>query len=131
MNNEKNQDLFTRIWNSLNAKHLTVKVLNIKQYQPILNILYKEGYIKGFSFSYNNKFIKIYLKYINELPSITQIIKISTIKKRKYLSYQEISLFPQKFNHKGITIISTNKGILSHKEIKNKKLGGEVLYQIL
>ena len=120
-------DFFTRIRNSLIAKHddLTVNYSNVKL--NIAKILLSEGFIKDFSVSGENQFkkIDIKLKYDdNGQPIIQCIDRVSKCGKRIYVKKSQI---PKVRNGFGISIISTPKGILSGRDARLANVGGEFL----
>lgn len=91
-----------------------------KSSTKILNVLWDEGYILGYKKSLNS--LKIYLKYKNGLPAITLIKALSKPSLRMYYSVKQLWKLDLS---NGLIVLSTNKGFLSDKECKKKKLGGE------
>jgi small subunit ribosomal protein S8 len=91
-------------------------------------ILYDKGYILNYKFMTDDKqgLIKIALKYDPESkhPAIKKITRVSSPGLRRYVGYREV---PRVLNGLGIAIISTSKGVLTNKEARNEKVGGEVL----
>ncbi len=73
------------------------------------------------------KVIKIILKYEDKTPAIAGLKKISKPGQRIYLGAREIK--PVK-SGRGVAIISTSKGLMTGKEAKKQKLGGEVICEI-
>lgn len=120
-------DMLTRIRNANSAKHESVDVpaSNIKK--SIAEILLGEGYIKGFDFIEDGKqgILRIELKYgENKIKVITGIKRISKPGLRVYANTQEI---PRVLGGLGIAILSTSKGIITDKEARKNKVGGEVI----
>lgn len=100
----------------------------------ILDVLKREGYIKTFEvidLGNNKKQIKIVLEYVgkhpNIYPRINNVERVSKLSKRVYLGYRDLHKY--KFG-KGLTIVSTPKGILTNKEARKEVCGGEVLFNI-
>ncbi|BBA17306.1 30S ribosomal protein S8 [Blattabacterium cuenoti] len=121
-------DFLTRIRNSSLVKHklLEVPFSNIKR--EILRVLLENGYILDYKIEKNKKIIKIALKYYKkETPVIHKIIRISKPGLRKYCKYTSI---PRVLNGLGIAIISTSSGVITDKQAKKKKIGGEILCYI-
>jgi small subunit ribosomal protein S8 len=89
-------------------------------------IIKREGYIENFKDveSGGYKVIKVYLKYDGRRPIIRKITKVSTPGRRVYRQYTELKPVLQGF---GVAIVSTSKGVLSDKEAREQKVGGEVL----
>ncbi len=73
------------------------------------------------------KALKITLKYDNEVPAIAGSKRISKPGQRIYESFQEIKKVHGGF---GISIISTSKGLMTNKEAKKQKIGGEIICQV-
>ncbi|WP_185860518.1 30S ribosomal protein S8 [Blattabacterium cuenoti] len=118
-------DFLTRIRNASLAKHKLLEVSSSKIKKEIVDVLLENGYILDYKIEKNKKIIKIALKYYKEKTSVIQkIIRISKPGLRKYCKYKNI---PRVLNGLGIAIISTSSGIITDKQAKNKKIGGEIL----
>ncbi len=121
-------DMLTRIRNALVAKKETVTVPASKMKVSIADILVREGYVKSFQIVENpvQNDIVITLKYapVKGMKVITGLKKVSTPGLRVYANVDKL---PKVLNGMGIAILSTNKGILTDKEAKEQKVGGEVL----
>lgn len=121
-------DMLTRIKNGYLAKNAVVEVPYSKIKEEIAKILVKEKFLKNYQVR-ENKFKKLVLelKYQNGKPAVEGVKRVSKPGVRIYASADKIPL--PKFGL-GITLVSTSKGIMSHKEARKKKLGGEVIGQI-
>ena len=121
-------DMLTRIRNALTAKHETVIVPASKTKVAIADILLREGYIKSFEIVEKEvqNDILITLKYapVKGLKVVTGLKRVSTPGLRVYVGVDNL---PKVLNGMGIAILSTNKGILTDKEAREQKVGGEVL----
>lgn len=121
-------DYLTRIRNAIMAKHKIVEIpaSNIKR--EITRILYEKGYILSYKFEEDNKqgIIKIALKYHpqTKVSTIKSLKRVSRPGLRKYASVDKI---PRVLNGLGIAILSTSMGIMTDKEARKEKVGGEVL----
>lgn len=116
-------DMLTMIRNGLMAKHSSVNVPYSKIKFEIARVLMEEGYINNFEVK--EKTLTIQLKYTEEgKPVIYGIERVSKPSKRYYVGVKEI---PKVKGGLGIAILSTPKGILTDREAREKKLGGEVL----
>ena len=73
------------------------------------------------------KSLKISLKYDNEVPAIAGFKRISKPGQRIYEGFSEIKKVHGGY---GISIISTSKGLMTNKDARYKKLGGEVICQV-
>ncbi len=128
--NDPIADLLTRIRNALTAKHETVTVPNSKMKKAIADILVNEGYIKSAEIveTDGHKNIYITLKYgAKNERVITNLKRISKPGLRVYCGYADL---PKVLNGLGIAIISTSKGIMTDKQARADKIGGEVLAYI-
>ena len=121
-------DMLTRIRNANTAKHDTVDIPLSKIKVAIAGILLDEGYIAGYDIVDAGSFkdIRITMKYAGEKKEkvITGIKRISKPGLRIYAGKEEI---PQVLGGLGIAILSTNKGIITDKQARKEKVGGEVL----
>lgn len=122
-------DLLNRIKNAQAALHPQVSVPFSNLKYEIVKILEKRGFIeKGEKRGKKEKkFIEITLKYDNKRPAISGLRRISKPGQRIYLSAKKIK--PIKGGY-GMAIISTSKGLMTDKEAKKQKLGGEILCEI-
>ncbi|MCX7784923.1 MAG: 30S ribosomal protein S8 [candidate division WOR-3 bacterium] len=123
-------DMLTQIRNALKAKHKEVKIPYTKLKYEIARILLEEGYINNFTVggSKVKKTINIQLKYGEDgKPAIFGLKRISHQSRRVYCSYKEI---PLAIGGLGITILSTPKGVLTDREARKERVGGEVICQI-
>ncbi len=124
-------DMLTRIRNANTAKHDSVEVPSSKMKLAIAQILKDEGYIADFAVTGDGaaKTINITLKYGRDKNDhiLSGLKKISKPGLRIYASVDEL---PKVLGGLGIAIISTNEGILTDKQAREKNVGGEVLAYI-
>lgn len=118
-------DMLTIIKNGYMAKKDLVRVSKSKFKLEIAKVLEKEKFIGSVSSAENT--IAIDLVYKNQMPAISEIKKVSKLGLRVYTKSKNIK---QIKGGKGVTIVSTSKGVMTGKEAKAKKLGGEVICQI-
>lgn len=120
-------DMLTRMRNAILNKHNEVLVPASKMKLAICELLKNEGYISAFAVNGEGtkKQIGITLKYGPNRERVIQGIKrISKPGLRIYANHDEL---PQVLNGLGIAIISTNKGLLTDKQARTQKIGGEVV----
>lgn len=119
-------DMLTRIRNANQAKHTTVSMPASRLKLEILAVLKNEGYISEYEKVEDGKqgVIKVTLKYIDKVRVIKGLKKISKPGLRVYAKSSEL---PKVLNGLGIAIVSTSNGIMTDREARLKKLGGEVL----
>jgi len=121
-------DYLTRIRNAITAKHKVVEIPASNLKKDITKILYDKGYILSYKYEDDNTQgkIKIALKYHNQskVPAIKSLERISRPGLRQYANVDEL---PRVLNGLGIAIISTSQGVMTDKEARKLKVGGEVL----
>jgi small subunit ribosomal protein S8 len=125
--NLKFADLLTRIRNANLVRHETVEIPASKAKKEIVEILKREGFIRDAEYVEDNKqgIIRVFLKYgPNNERVITGLKRISKPGLRVYAKSLEI---PRVLGGLGIAIISTSKGVMTDKEARQAKAGGEVI----
>ena len=122
-------DYLTRLRNAIHAQHRVVEIPSSKIKREITRILFEQGYILNYKFEEGNTpagTIKIALKYNPEdkESAIRSLKRVSRPGLRQYTGYKEM---PRVLNGLGIAILSTSKGVMTNKQAKDMKIGGEVL----
>jgi small subunit ribosomal protein S8 len=121
-------DYLTRLRNAISANHRVVEIpaSNIKK--EITKILFEKGYILNYKFEDDSVqgIIKIALKY-HPVSKTSAIKKLDRISKPGLRKYTGIDSIPRVLNGLGIAIISTSRGLMTDKEAKKERVGGEVL----
>ena len=124
-------DYLTRLRNAIMAKHRVVEVPASNLKKEITKILFEKGYILNYKFIEDGPqgSIKIALKYdsITKQNAIKSLQRVSTPGLCLYAGYKDM---PRVINGLGIAILSTSKGVMTDKEAKELKIGGEVLCYI-
>ncbi|MCK5078950.1 MAG: 30S ribosomal protein S8 [Bacteroidales bacterium] len=123
-------DYLTRLRNAVLANHRIVEIpaSNIKK--DITKILHEKGYILNYKFVDDDDtvqgIIKIALKYhpVTKQAAINKLDRISKPGLRKYVRADKL---PRVLNGLGIAILSTSKGVMTDKEARDEKVGGEIL----
>jgi len=128
MNTDPIADFLTLIRNASAAGLKTVDIPGSNIKRAMTQILFDQGYILNYKFEEDNKqgIIKIALKYnmSTRVPAITKLQRASRPGLRKYSSAEEM---PRVLNGLGIAIVSTSRGVITDKEARHQKIGGEVL----
>ncbi len=114
-------DYVARINNSITAEKPTAKVLKSKVIVEVTKKLTKAGYFASFD-------VEEQAVIVTLAPKLQCVKRISRPGQRIYGSYLEL---PRINNGFGTNIVSTSKGIMTSKECKETKLGGEFLLQVL
>lgn len=119
-------ELLTKIRNAKKAYKPSVTVTTSNMKTAILNVLKEEGYIKDFVTSVEDKksFTEIKLKYKNKQSAIHGLKQISKPGLRVYREYEKL---PKVLNGLGIALISTSKGVMTDREARKNKVGGEII----
>ena len=122
-------DLLTRIRNGQRAKKDSVLSPASKLRIRVLDVLQREGYIRGYSDEQMGPAagVRIELKYFEGQPAIKHVARVSKPGRRVYSGSQEL---PRVMNGLGITIVSTPNGVLSDAEAREQNVGGEVLAEV-
>jgi len=124
-------DMLTRIRNALAAQKDTVEMPCSKAKIGIAEVLKREGFIEDFKTAEQgaHRLLKVYLRYgpLGE-EIIRKIQRISKPGRRVYKSVKEL---PRVANGIGIAVVSTSHGILSDRQCRDMKVGGEVLCTVV
>ena len=120
-------DFLTRIRNANMVKHEYVEVPASKMKKNIAEILKNEGFVRDVEYIEDDKqgIIRVFLKYgKNNERVISGIRRISKPGLRSYVKADEV---PKVLNGLGIAIVSTSEGVMTDKDARAKKIGGEVV----
>jgi small subunit ribosomal protein S8 len=125
-------DMLTRIRNGQRAKMDSVITPASKLRQRVLDVLQREGYIRGYTEVLlgrmeQHKGLRIELKYFEGEPAIRHVSRVSKPGRRVYSGSKEL---PRVKSGLGITIVSTPRGVLSDAEARDANVGGEVLAEV-
>jgi small subunit ribosomal protein S8 len=123
-------DMLTRIRNAQAVKKPELALPYSKIKYSIAKILEKEGYIKKAEQTNEEKFpnLRIELSYSGDRgPAIETITRISKPGRRVYVKSSDL---PRVLSDIGIAIISTPNGVMTNKEARSRKLGGEVICEV-
>lgn len=124
-------DYLTRIRNAVMANHRVVEIPKSRIKEEITRILFEKGYILNYKVEQEPRpgIIKIALKYHPEtkVSAINSLVRISKPGLRKYADAGKL---PRVLNGLGIAILSTSHGLMTDKEARIQKVGGEVLCYI-
>jgi small subunit ribosomal protein S8 len=123
-------DMLTRIRNGQRARMSVVSSPHSKLRSNVLDVLQREGYIRGWSESEMRKGLhelRIELKYHEGEPVIKEIKRVSKPGRRVYTKIKDL---PRVYNGLGIAILSTPQGVMSDTEARTANVGGEVLCRV-
>ena len=123
--NDPIADLLTRLRNSTRVRKAELLVPYSRMKADISAILKKEGYITDFEVKSEGKpQLRIVNKFAGKTPAITGLKRVSRPGLRRYVGAEDI---PRVLGGMGISIISTPRGVLSGREARRQKVGGELL----
>ncbi len=119
-------DMLTRMRNALMAGHDRVEFPASKIKAGICKVLKEEGYIRSFKIIVKEA-PNVSIKVLFKDNSLVGIKRVSKPGLRQYRGYRE---YPRVISGLGTSVVSTSQGILSSREAKRRKLGGEVLCNV-
>jgi len=120
-------DLLTRIRNATMRGHMELQVPASKVKASILNVMVREGYIRGFepfTPEGGHPALRVDLKYVDGRCAIEGLRRVSKPGLRNYVGHEEIPWIQGGY---GIAILSTSRGLVTDKEARRQGIGGEVL----
>ena len=120
-------DMLTRIRNAARVRHKNVSIPSSNLKVGIARVLKDEGYIHGFDVIEDTKqgILRIDLKYGQRGEDVIHSIQRGS--RSGCRVYRKVADIPRVLDGLGIAIMSTNKGVLSDRSCREKKVGGEVL----
>lgn len=120
-------DMLTRIRNAVRIHRPQVHVKRSKVCLGIARVLHEEGYINGFDSidDANQGEIRVHLKYSDEGEAVLQ--DVQRYSKPGCRVYRGVDDLPEVLDGLGIAIVSTSRGVLSDRQCRSEKVGGEVL----
>ena len=119
-------DFLVRIHNASMVGKDSVSVPSSKMVRSVADVLAREGYLGEVDKSKNNA-LEVTLSYKNGRPAINGVKRISKLSRRMYIGVRDLR--PVKHGH-GLLVLSTPAGIVTGKEAREKRVGGEVLFEI-
>lgn len=122
-------DLLIRLKNAARAGHEEVSLPYSKMKAQIAAILLEEGYLTAVERidGEPTATLQLGLKYVGRTPAMSDVKLLSKPGRRLYTSVKDI---PRTLGGYGVTIVSTNRGILSDKNARQQNVGGELICQI-
>jgi small subunit ribosomal protein S8 len=123
-------DMLTRIRNANLAGHDRVEMPASKVKAEIARVLQDEGYVEAFGLSETDGHPQLWLEFKRRTPQgrpLTGLRRVSRPGLRVYRGSQSI---PRVFGGLGVSVVSTSKGIMTGREARQQRLGGEVLAEV-
>ncbi|MHB1297900.1 MAG: 30S ribosomal protein S8 [Gemmatimonadaceae bacterium] len=125
--NDPIADMLTRIRNAVVAKHRRVDMPSSKMKVEIARLLKESSFIQDYRTLENEEgrlVLRVALKYAGGTPVIRQLQRVSTPGLRRYVGAGEI---PRVRNGLGVALLSTSKGLMTDREARKQRTGGELL----
>ena len=120
-------DMLTRIRNASRAEHEKVDIPASRLKVRIAELLKEEGFIKNFRLLEDRKqgMLRVYLKYgVANERMISGLVRVSTPGRRVYVTHERI---PWILGGMGVALLSTSRGVLTDRDARKQRMGGEVL----
>ena len=120
-------DMLTRIRNANSAMHDDVSMPSSKIKEALAQVLHREGYIQGFRINENGgptKTLTIDMKYVDRKRVINGVKRVSTPGLRVYTKAGEV---PRVLGGLGVAVVSTSKGLMTDRDARKQRVGGEVV----
>jgi small subunit ribosomal protein S8 len=122
-------DMLTRVRNANTAMHDTVRMPSSKMKESLAKILLREGYVAGFTVVTNQgkpgSTLEIELKYSPERQRT--ISGIQRVSKPGLRVYRQADQLPRVLGGLGVAVLSTNYGLLTDREARQRRVGGEIV----
>ncbi|MCA9292762.1 MAG: 30S ribosomal protein S8 [Phycisphaerales bacterium] len=127
MVNDTIADMLTRIRNAARNEQKEVKCLNSKVCRGVAEILQSEGYINGFDVVEDGRqgLIRVKLKYGPRGETVLH--RLDRVSKPGCRVYKKVDDLSRPMQGLGIAIVSTSHGVMSDRQCREKRIGGEVL----
>ena len=120
-------DMLTRIRNGMAARLNKVDIPGSKVKIELARILKEEGYVANYRVANDNKkqVLKVYLKYRpDRRPVITRLTRVSKPGRRVYVNSRSI---PRVIGGMGVCVLTTSRGVMTGRQARKQRVGGEVL----
>lgn len=120
-------DALTKIRNASRAKHPTVEVRASKVVARVLDVLKEEGLIRAYKATGetpSTRQLRVYLKYVKQMPAISELVRVSKPGVRVYRKAQAL---PRVLGGLGVAVVSTSKGLMTERTAYQQRIGGEVI----
>jgi small subunit ribosomal protein S8 len=119
-------DFLTRLRNAARSNRSEVTLPYSRLKEEIARILKQEGYVLDFAVDEKAKpkQLKVTMKFVNRVPALTGLRRVSKPGLRKYVGSGEV---PRVLGGMGVSILSTSRGVLTGGQAKKEKVGGELL----
>jgi small subunit ribosomal protein S8 len=123
-------DMLTRVRNAGKAKFNSVDIPGSKMKIELARVMKEEGYIRNYKFIKDGKqgILRVYLKYADDQSHVIQELnRVSKPSRRVYVGANEVRPV---YNGLGTAVLSTSRGIISDRQARKERVGGEVICNI-
>ena len=122
-------DMLTRIRNANTAMHDDVRMPSSKVKEALAHVLLKEGYIEGFEVHDNTdrpgRTLTVTMKYSPERKRVISGVK--RVSKPGLRVYTKATEIPRVLGGLGVAVLSTSQGLMTDREARKRRMGGEIL----
>lgn len=127
--NDPISNLLTNIRNGVQVRKTTVDIPASKMTERILKLFKEDGFIEDYRLMQDNVqgTYKVFLKYDGKSPAIVGVKRVSKPGLRVYADRNSI---PRVLNGLGMAVISTSKGVITDRDARKLKIGGEIICRI-
>jgi small subunit ribosomal protein S8 len=129
MNTDPIADMLTRIRNAAAVRQSSISLPHSKIKESVARILQQSNFVDGVDVNEDGQFkmLTVRINADGQNARITEIKRLSTPGRRLYSGADEI---PMVKRGRGVVIISTSKGLMTGKEARKQRLGGELICQV-
>jgi len=129
MHTDPISDFLTRLRNAQSAFRDSVELPSSRMKYTLAKILEREGFVGAVAERAEGpkKILTVALKYNGREPAIRSISRVSKPGRRVYGKTQDL---PRVLSNMGIAIVSTSAGVMTNKEARRRKLGGEIICEV-
>ncbi|MFA4954126.1 MAG: 30S ribosomal protein S8 [Patescibacteria group bacterium] len=129
MHTDPISDFLTRLRNAQSAFRDSVELPSSRMKYTLAKILEREGFVGAVAERAEGpkKTLTVVLKYNGREPAIRSISRVSKPGRRVYGKTQDL---PRVLSNMGIAIVSTSAGVMTNKEARRRKLGGEIICEV-
>ena len=122
-------DLITRIRNAVKVSKNEILVPTSKLKAQVVDVLAKNGYVAGYKIEEGKPrgFLRVVINEDGQNAKINEIVKVSKPGQRVYSAADDL---PTVKSGRGMIIVSTSKGLMTGREAKKNRLGGEILVKV-
>ncbi len=120
-------DGLTKLRNASRARQPSTEVPYSGLFLQMLEVLKEEGFIRSYremGEQNSKRTLRVYLKYVNKTPVITNLVRMS---KPGLRLYRKAKKLPRVLDGLGLAVVTTSKGVMTDRQAYRQRIGGEVV----